>query len=222
MEAGPEVSFAEMAAPAGTGRRRHPRRSRRRGRRHRGRRQRDQPDAQRRPSQDHAEAARRAHGQRHARSSSACRRQVGRHPRRHRVLPAGAGHPDQHAHQPRAVPVHAGRQRRRTRWPPGRPKLDRQAAQLAGAARGRHRRPRTAACAPWCSVDRETAGRLGVSMQAVNDALNDAFGQRQISTIYAQANQYRVVLEADAAVPERCLRAVASSTCPPPAARRCR
>jgi multidrug efflux pump len=45
-------------------------------------------------------------------------------------------------------------------------------------------------------VDRETAGRLGISMQAVNDALNDAFGQRQISTIYAQANQYRVVLEA--------------------------
>ena len=45
-------------------------------------------------------------------------------------------------------------------------------------------------------VDRETAGRLGVSMQAINDALNDAFGQRQISTIYAQANQYRVMLEA--------------------------
>jgi multidrug efflux pump len=45
-------------------------------------------------------------------------------------------------------------------------------------------------------VDRETAGRLGISMQAVNDALNDAFGQRQISTIYAQSNQYRVVLEA--------------------------
>jgi multidrug efflux pump len=45
-------------------------------------------------------------------------------------------------------------------------------------------------------VDRETAGRLGISMQAINDALNDAFGQRQISTIFAQANQYRVVLEA--------------------------
>ena len=45
-------------------------------------------------------------------------------------------------------------------------------------------------------VDREMAGRLGVSMQSINDALNDAFGQRQISTIYAQANQYRVVLEA--------------------------
>ncbi|MBO0763649.1 MAG: efflux RND transporter permease subunit [Hyphomicrobiaceae bacterium] len=48
----------------------------------------------------------------------------------------------------------------------------------------------------FVKVDRETAGRLGVSMQAVNDALNDSFGQRQISTIYAQANQYRVVLEA--------------------------
>jgi multidrug efflux pump len=45
-------------------------------------------------------------------------------------------------------------------------------------------------------VDRETAGRLGVSMQAVNDALNSAFGQRQVSTIYGQANQYRVILEA--------------------------
>jgi multidrug efflux pump len=45
-------------------------------------------------------------------------------------------------------------------------------------------------------VDREKASRLGVNMQAVNDALNSAFGQRQISTIYAQANQYRVILEA--------------------------
>jgi multidrug efflux pump len=45
-------------------------------------------------------------------------------------------------------------------------------------------------------VDREKAGRLGVSMQAINDTLNDAFGQRQISTIYSQATQYRVILEA--------------------------
>ena len=47
-------------------------------------------------------------------------------------------------------------------------------------------------------IDREKAGKLGVSMQLVNDTLNDAFGQRQISTIYAQSNQYRVVLEASA------------------------
>ncbi len=45
-------------------------------------------------------------------------------------------------------------------------------------------------------VDREQAGRLGVSMQSVTDTLADAFGQRQISTIYGQANQYRVILEA--------------------------
>jgi len=45
-------------------------------------------------------------------------------------------------------------------------------------------------------VDRERAGRLGVSMQSITDTLNDAFSQRQISTIYGQANQYRVILEA--------------------------
>ena len=45
-------------------------------------------------------------------------------------------------------------------------------------------------------IDRDMAGRLGVSMQNVTDALNNAFGQRQISTIYGQSNQYRVVLEA--------------------------
>ncbi len=48
----------------------------------------------------------------------------------------------------------------------------------------------------FIQVDRENAGRLGVSMQAINDTLNDAFAQRQVSTIYAQANQYRVILEA--------------------------
>jgi multidrug efflux pump len=48
----------------------------------------------------------------------------------------------------------------------------------------------------FVNVDREKAGRLGISMQVINDTLNDAFGQRQISTIYGQANQYRVILEA--------------------------
>ncbi|GAC1340095.1 MAG: hypothetical protein NVSMB18_09510 [Acetobacteraceae bacterium] len=46
-------------------------------------------------------------------------------------------------------------------------------------------------------VDRDAAMRLGVSMQQVQDTLYDAFGQRQISTIFSQANQYRVVLESD-------------------------
>jgi len=47
-------------------------------------------------------------------------------------------------------------------------------------------------------VDRDAATRLGVTMQAVQDVLYDSFGQRQISTIFAQSNQYRVVLQADA------------------------
>ena len=49
------------------------------------------------------------------------------------------------------------------------------------------------------NVDRDAAMRLGVSMQAVQDTLYNSFGQRQISTIFAQANQYRVVLEAEPA-----------------------
>ena len=48
----------------------------------------------------------------------------------------------------------------------------------------------------YVDIDRELAGRLGVSVQNINDTLYDAFGQRQVSTIYAQTNQYRVVLEA--------------------------
>ena len=46
-------------------------------------------------------------------------------------------------------------------------------------------------------VDRDRATRLGVTMQAIEDVLYDAFGQRQVSTIYQQSNQYRVVISAD-------------------------
>lgn len=44
-------------------------------------------------------------------------------------------------------------------------------------------------------VDRDTASRLGVSMVAIDNTLNDAFGQRQVSNIYKGLNQYHVVLE---------------------------
>ncbi len=47
----------------------------------------------------------------------------------------------------------------------------------------------------YVDVDRETAGRLGITPAAVDAALYDAFGQRLISTIFTQATQYRVVLE---------------------------
>jgi multidrug efflux pump len=45
-------------------------------------------------------------------------------------------------------------------------------------------------------IDRDTAGRLGITPQNVDDVLYDSFGQRQVSTIYTQSNQYHVVLEA--------------------------
>jgi multidrug efflux pump len=45
------------------------------------------------------------------------------------------------------------------------------------------------------SIDRQAAARLGVKVQDINSALNNAFAQRQISTVYTERNQYRVVLE---------------------------
>ena len=44
-------------------------------------------------------------------------------------------------------------------------------------------------------IDRTVASRLGVPVQTIDDTLYDAYGQRQISTIFTQQNQYRVVLE---------------------------
>jgi multidrug efflux pump len=46
-------------------------------------------------------------------------------------------------------------------------------------------------------IDRATAARFGITPATVDNALYDAFGQRIVSTIYTQANQYRVILEAD-------------------------
>ncbi len=45
------------------------------------------------------------------------------------------------------------------------------------------------------NIDRATASRLGITPQMIDDALYNAFGQRQISTVFTQLNQYRVVLE---------------------------
>jgi len=45
------------------------------------------------------------------------------------------------------------------------------------------------------NIDRDTAGRLGITPQNIDDALYDSFGQRQVSTIYTQTNQFHVILE---------------------------
>jgi hydrophobe/amphiphile efflux-1 (HAE1) family protein len=46
-------------------------------------------------------------------------------------------------------------------------------------------------------IDRPTAARMGISAKAIDDTLYDAFGQRQVSTMYTQLNQYHVVMEVD-------------------------
>jgi multidrug efflux pump len=48
-------------------------------------------------------------------------------------------------------------------------------------------------------IDRDTASRLGISPLAIDNTLYDAFGQRQVSTIYTELNQYHVVMEVDSA-----------------------
>ncbi|WP_293907434.1 efflux RND transporter permease subunit [Phenylobacterium sp.] len=52
--------------------------------------------------------------------------------------------------------------------------------------------------AAFVDIDRDTAARLSISPSAIDDALYSAFGQRIISTIFTETNQYRVILEAQA------------------------
>jgi len=47
------------------------------------------------------------------------------------------------------------------------------------------------------AIDRDTASRLGIAAQAIDNTLYDAFGQRQVSTIYTQLNQYHAVMQVD-------------------------
>jgi len=54
----------------------------------------------------------------------------------------------------------------------------------------------TGGASTWLMIDRQTASRLGITPQAIDDTLYDAFGQRQISTLFTQLNQYHVILEA--------------------------
>ena len=74
------------------------------------------------------------------------------------------------------------------------------AAACSRIAADRRRRQRSAAerALPSSSIiDRATAARFGITPATVDNALYDAFGQRIISTIFTQSNQYRVILEVD-------------------------
>ena len=59
-------------------------------------------------------------------------------------------------------------------------------------------------CRKWHSYDRDTMSQLGINVSDANNLLNNAFGQRQISTIYAPLNQYKVVMEVSRTIYARC------------------
>ena len=68
---------------------------------------------------------------------------------------------------------------------------------LARAARRGQRSAERRACRRDLVIDRDTASRLGITPQVIDDTLYDAFGQRQVSTMFTQLNQYHVILEVE-------------------------
>ena len=97
--------------------------------------------------------------------------------------------------QPVAIPIHADRDRCRAGVRCGPTSSSRKCAAIRCSATS-PRKPRTAACARRSTSIASALASLASASRSINDTLNDAFAQRQISTIYGQANQYRVVLEA--------------------------
>ena len=116
--------------------------------------------------------------------------------RHHAVYAAGAGSDDRCGGQPaqyRFVLENPNLTRSSTTWVP---KL---VARLQGrpATRQCQQRPAQQGLTVSLVIDRPTAGRFGITPATVDNALYDAFGQRIVSTVYTQSNQYRVILEAD-------------------------
>ena len=205
-------SRAMMRAPAGR-RRRRPRRSRRRQRGLVHRRRRHQPHHQQRPPLDRAQAPRAAHAP--TRSEIIERLEPQAAPRSTGITVY------LQAVQDLQIDSRVSRTQYQytledadpdelADWAPQ--MLER----LQRAARAARRRQRPAGrrrCSSTLVIDRDTASRLAITAQAIDDTLYDAFGQRQVSTIFTQLNLYRVILEVDARVPAEPRRARRRSTC---------
>ncbi len=160
------------------------------------RRRRNQHHAEQRAHPDQSQAARRAERRAprdHPPPAARARERRGHHP----LHAAGAGPDRREPREPHPVPVHARGRRTPPSSPSGRPRLVEKLRDAAGAARRGERPAGAAGSRPSLVIDRDTASRLGVQPQAIDDTLYDAFGQRQVSTIFTQLNQYHVVLEVD-------------------------
>ncbi len=115
-------------------------------------------------------------------------------PRHSALHAAGTGPYGRRPGEPHGISVHAGRSR-----PGGAGHVDGQAGrrhaplpQLRDVATDNQPNGVTAQLA----IDRATASRMNISTDTIDSTLYDAFGQRQISTLYTQSNQYHVILEA--------------------------
>ena len=127
-------------------------------------------------------------------SFTACKRRLrrtGHHPVHATLAGSVAG---QHR-EPHAVPIHPRERQRHTlsTWTPKLVAALRERPELADVVSNLENN----GLAAQVTIDRDTAARLGVSVGTVDNALYDAFGQRIVSTIFTQSNQYRVIIEAD-------------------------
>ena len=94
------------------------------------------------------------------------------------------------------IPIRADRSKhRRTEYMGSRSSSSK--LQTVSADQGRQQRPAISRLQENVVIDRDAAARLGIQPQAVDSTLYSAFGQRQVSIIYTQQNQYHVVLEVD-------------------------
>ena len=207
--ASPDISFKAMVELQQQGARHRPGRPGRRRRRLLGRRVGLQCGGQPRPHVHQPEAARRARrpDDRSA-SSTACAPKFAQIPGIEVFMFAGAGRARRRRAEPFAISVHAVEPRYRRAADNGCRRWSTASSRCRASSTSRP----TASRAASSSTSRSTAqaaARLGVRMQDIDAALNNAFAQRQISTIYTPRNQYRVILEVDPHYPARSGRSVA-------------
>ena len=197
--------------------------SRRRERRVVHRRRRHQPDDQQRPPLDHAQAARRARTP----SADEIIARLAAEARRGRRASRSTCSRCRTCRSTAASAARSTSTRSRTptptssrEWAPQHARAS--CATLPELARRRERSADRRARSCRSTIDRDTASRLGISPQAIDDTLYDAFGQRQVSTIFTQLNLYRVILEVKPRVPAETRTRSTRSTCARRRATRCR
>ncbi len=113
--------------------------------------------------------------------------------RHHAVHAAGAGSDRRDPRQPHAISIQPGRPRRQGTGRVG--AALREALKALPQLRDVASDQQNHGLQLRVIIDRDTASRLGITPQMIDDVLYDAFGQRQVSIMFTQLNQYRVVLE---------------------------